>query len=293
VQDLRVALAQVAPSLGDVAANVELHRQTIERAVADGAELIVFPELALTGYVLHDLVPEVAQRADSQVLDLLARASGSIDVVTGFVEEGSGYRFYNSAAYFSRGKLVHLHRKIYLPTYGMFQEGREFSPGEQLRGFESPHGPAGILICEDLWHQTLSWLLAQEGAELILGLSSGPTRGTRPDRRITSLAVWQELLQVTAQFLTAYLIYVNRVGCEDGLAFGGGSMVVDPFGRVVGTLEPLEEGLLTVQLEDEVLRRARSAYPLLRDENLELVHRELGRLRQVRFGLPPDEEPST
>ena len=131
-----------------------------------------------------------------------------------------------------------------------------------------------------------AWLLAQQGAEVIFVLSNGPTRGAKPEREVTSVAVWRELLQTTAQFQTTWMVYVNRTGCEDGLTFGGGSLVVDPFGRISGEAPALDEALQIVDLKSEVLRRARTVYPLLRDENLELVERELARIRQLRYELP-------
>ena len=130
------------------------------------------------------------------------------------------------------GRLVHVHRKLYLPTYGLFDEGRDVGAGDALRAFENGFGRAGILICEDAWHPTTAWLLAQQGAEVLFVLGNGPTRGAREGRGITSLNVWRDLLRVTAQFQTSWVVYVNRVGVEDGLSFGGGSAVVDPFGRV-------------------------------------------------------------
>jgi predicted amidohydrolase len=289
MQDSRIALAQMQPKLGDLDANLELHREWVRRAETEGCGLVVFPELSLTGYLLRDLVPEVAVTLDHPVIVELAAASKKIDVLAGFVEDGPGHRFFNVGAYFSGGRLLHLQRKIHLPTYGLFQEGRDFARGEQLRTFDAGWGRGGVLICEDLWHQTCAWLLTQEGADVIFGISNGPTRGAKPGREITSLGVWQELLTVTAQFLTSYMVYVNRVGFEDGLSFGGGSMVVDPFGRVVSRLAALDEELGVVELEAEVLRRARTAYPLIRDENLELVRRELGRICRLRFGLDEDE----
>jgi len=121
---------------------------------------------------------------------------------------------------------------------------------------------------------------------MLFVLSSGPSRGARPGRGITSLGVWHELLRATAQFQTSLVVYVNRVGYEDGLNFGGGSMALDPFGRTIAALPALDEALVVAELDAEVLRRARTVYPLLRDENLELVHREIGRIRQERFQIP-------
>jgi len=286
MKDWRVALAQIAPKLGDVAANLELHLAHTHRALDDDADLIVFPELSLTGYHLADQVPEVALCRDSEPLRRLQHLSREIDIVVGFVEDAPGHRFYNTAAYLSRGRLVHAHRKLYLPTYGMFQEGREFAAGEVLRAFETDRGPTGLLICEDLWHPTSAWLLSQQGAEVVIAIGNGPTRGTRPGSGITSIGVWRELLRTNAQFLTSFFVFVNRVGCEDGLSFGGGSLVADPFGRVTAELPALDEALVTVELPAEALRRARAIYPLLRDTNLELVHRELERVRRRRYELP-------
>jgi predicted amidohydrolase len=290
MRNLRVALAQIAPRLGDLDANLTLHLETARRARSDGADVVVFPELSLTGYLLRDQTPDVALRLDEPTppITALLDASREIDLVFGFVEEAAGHRFHNACAYLSGGQVVHVQRKLYLTNYGMFEEARDFAAGEQLRRFDSPHGPAGLLICEDLWHQTCAWLLAQEGAEVLFGVSNGPSRGARPGRGVTSVNVWTDLLRVTAQFLTTYIVYVNRVGGEDGLTFGGGSFVADPFGRVVASLPALDEAMTVVELRQEVLRRARTAYPLLRDENLELVHRELGRIRRARYDLPAE-----
>lgn len=288
MQKVRVALAQLAPTLGDPDANLPLHLDAVAGARAGGAQLVVFPELSLTGYQLLDRVPDVALAPDRGALARLAEASVEIDVVVGFVEEGAGHRFHNSAAYLSQGRVLHVHRKLFLPTYGMFQEGRDYAPGERLREFDAPFGPSGLLICEDLWHPTCAWLLAQAGAETIIVLSNGPTLGARGEETVN---MWRELVSVAARLQTTYMIYVNRVGCEEGLSFGGGSTVVDPFGRVVVEAAPLDEALVFADLEPELLRRARAAYPLLRDEKLELCHRELGRIRRKRYDLPGDEEP--
>ncbi len=290
MRPVRVALAQVSPRLGDLGKNVELVLATSRSAERAGAQVVVFPELALSGYVLRDIVPEVAIATVGQGFAPLLAASRRIDIVVGFVEEAPGHRFHNAAAYLSEGRVVHVHRKIYLPNYGLFQEGRDFAPGERLRAFDTPYGRAGILICEDCWHPTTAWLLAHQGAEMLFVLSNGPTRGARPGRGITSVQVWHELLKVTAQFETAFIVYVNRVGYEDGLNFGGGSEVLDPFGRTVCALPPLDEAMTVAELDPEVLRRARTAYPLLRDDDLELVRRELERIRQTRYELPEPEE---
>jgi predicted amidohydrolase len=290
MQTVRVALAQIAPKLGDLESNLELHRDAIRLARREKAKVVVFPELSLTGYVLRDQVQEIALSRKSPLFVKLLRASAGADLVVGFVEEAAGHRFHNATAYLSRGKVVHVHRKLYLPTYGMFDEGRDFAPGDVIRAFKTPHGPAGMLICEDAWHPASAWILVQDGAEILFTLSSGPTRGAKPGRGITSLPIWHELLRTTAQFQTSFVVYVNRVGYEDGLNFGGGSIAIDPFGRTVASMPALVSGVVVAELDSEVLRRARSAYPLLRDENLELVHREVSRIRLARFQI---EDPAT
>ena len=291
MQTVRVALAQIAPKLGDLEANLDMHIEAIRLARREKADVVVYPELSLTGYVLRDQVPDVALTRRSPLFKKLLRASNGIDLVVGFVEETPGHRFHNAAAYVSRGRVIHVHHKVYLPTYGMFDEGRDFAAGDLVRAFDAPHGPSGLLICEDAWHPANAWILAQDGAEVVFALSSGPTRGAKPKRGITSLPVWHELLRATAQFQTSFVVYVNRVGYEDGLNFGGGSIAFDPFGRTLATLPALISGLTVAELDREVLRRARAAYPLLRDENLELVHRETSRIRQRRFRLPEPRPP--
>lgn len=290
MQDLRLALAQTAPRLGMIDENIAEHRQQALAAKAEGATLVVFPELSLTGYLLLDQAADLAFRADDPRLAELLELSKQIDMIIGFVEEGPDHRIHNAAAYLSGGEIRHLHRKLYLPTYGLFLEGRDFAAGDSIRRFDADWGAAGMLVCEDLWHMPCPWLLAQQGAQVIFVLSNGPTRGAKPGRGVTSVAVWRELLQTTAQFQTTWMVYVNRVGCEDGLTFGGGSMVVDPFGRVTAEAAALDEALLCVDLPADLLRRARVAYPLLRDERLDLVERELGRLRQIRYELPEPED---
>lgn len=292
MRTVRVALAQIAPKLGDLPANLSLHLDVVRQARRERAQLVVFPELSLTGYLLRDQVPEVALRLDDRKLSPLLKVSKDIDVLFGAVEEADGHRYHNAAVYLSNGRVLHVHRKVYLPTYGMFDEGRDFAAGDRIRGFESPFGRAGSLICEDAWHPSAAWLLALEGAEVLFVQSSGPTRGARKGRGVTSVGVWNDLVRVTAQFQTAFVVYVNRVGYEDGLNFGGGSIAVDPFGRTVVSLGPIDPGLAVAELDADVLRRARTAYPLLRDENLDLAWRELDRIRRERYDLPEREVPA-
>jgi predicted amidohydrolase len=279
---LRVALAQVEPVLGDVEANVRIHLRLAREALRQKADLIVFPELSLTGYLLQDLVPEVAVRPDRPgPLRPLIEASRRIAMAVGLVEESPGHRFHNTAAFLHQGRIVHLHRKVYLPTYGMFDEARDFAAGDRIVAFDTRHGRFGMLVCEDLWHLSSALVLAQDGADYLLALANSPTEGVDPDRGLINHATWKDLIKVTAQLQTLYVIYVNRVGFEDGVHFGGGSCVVDPAGRIIAESQTITEDLLICDLERSAIRRARTLLPLLRDERLPVLSREVGRLLAV------------
>lgn len=261
-----------------------IHLDEIRRAERAGADLIVFPELSLTGYLLQDLVSDCAMDPQtSPILTRLRKASGKVAVVAGFVEQGPGITYYNAAACFVKGKLAHLHRKVYLPTYGMFDEGRYFAPGDVFRTFEAPWGRTGILICEDFWHLSSSWLLAQEGMELLIVATNSPVKEVKAARAQSSHASWSRLGQVVAQFLTCFVVCVDRAGVEEGWTFLGGSFAADPAGKLIGEAKRLRSGRLAVTLPMDSLRPARTASPLLRDEKLDLVRRELGRIVASRY----------
>jgi predicted amidohydrolase len=276
---LRVALAQMEPTLGDVSTNVLRHLRLAREAIRRRADLVVFPELSLTGYRLQDLVTEVALPVDaSGALRPLLETSRRIAMVIGLVEESEGHRYYNSAVYLDGGRISHVHRKAYLPTYGMFEEGRYFAPGDSLRAFRSRQGRFGMLICEDLWHSSSSLALAQDGADYLAVIANSPTQGIDSSDALASRSTWRDILRVTARLQTIFVLWANRVGFEDGINFGGGSCVMDPFGRLIAQAHVLEEELLVCDLDRAILRRARTAYPLLRDERLELLSREVRRL---------------
>jgi len=174
---VKITLAQTDSVLGNIDKNLEIHYNAIEKAIEEKSDLIVFPELSLTGYVLRDLNYELSiNPKSSSILDGLKKLSKNIDIICGAVEEGDEFGVYNSAFYFSAGQFAGSHRKVYLPTYGLFEEERYFSPGRRLETFDAKFGKLGILICEDLWHITLPYILAKKGAFLIVGLSASPTR---------------------------------------------------------------------------------------------------------------------
>ncbi len=281
---LRLALVQMAPSLGLPQRNLEAHLAWLDSPEARDADLVVFPELSLTGYLLQDLVAEVARPlTEGGFLEPLVEASRHRDILVGLVEESPRFLFHNAAVYLSQGKILHVHRKVYLPTYGMFDEGRYFAAGKEFRAFDTRFGRLGILICEDAWHLSSSYLLALQGAHTLLAASGSPGRGLATDKgQATSVQTWERVGQTLSQFLTVHWAYVNRVGYEDGLAFAGGSYVSDPFGELLLDGEENKEAIYRVDLPLAAVRRARTLTPLLRDEKPELVLMQLSEIVRTR-----------
>jgi NAD+ synthase (glutamine-hydrolysing) len=277
---LTLALAQINTRLGDVDANLEKHLSLVRDAQAGGADLLVFPELSLTGYALQDLVPSVAHRptSDDPVFHHLLEASQKLDMVVGFVEEDIRNRFFISAAYLSRGQVVHVHRKVYLPTYGLFDEGRFFAWGDSVQAFDTRFGRMGMLICEDFWHASPPYLLWLDGADLLLHMSASPGRGLNNTEMLETARWVDHINRAYASLFTSFVVHTNRVGYEDGLIFWGGAAVYEPNGNVLETGPALEEALTLVEIDLNQLHRTRARLPLLRDERTGLVQREMNRI---------------
>jgi predicted amidohydrolase len=277
---LNLALSQVDTHLGDVDANIEKHLLQMEEARKLGADLILFPELSLTGYAVQDLASEVAlhPHPNDPRFSKLLKASKDIDALIGFVETDIRHRFYISAAYLSQGEVVHIHRKVYLPTYGLFDEGRFFAWGDRIRAFDTRFGRFGALICEDFWHASPPYLLWLDGADILLLISASPGRGLNDDEKLESARWVERINQAYASLFTVFVAHANRVGFEDGLHFWGGATAFDPDGKRLARGPYFEEALTLVELDLGQLRRTRSRLPLLRDERTALVQRELQRI---------------
>ena len=286
--EYRVALAQLAPRLGEPDANFEIAASWIARAAAEGARLVAFPELALTGYLLQDLVPEVAMRADDPRLAGLSAEAPDLLVAIGFVEETVDHRYCNSVALLRGGEVIGLHRKVYLPTYGLFDEGRFTRPGDRIRTVEvgEPLGRIGLSVCEDFWHPSLPMLQAQDGASLLLNVAAGPARASGSSAGTRAIAGWHSMQDTYALLGTVAVAFCNRVGNEEGLTFWGGSRLLGADGSVIAEGPLYEEALVIGNLETDDLRTQRYQLPLLADERLELVRRELDRMIADRAGLP-------
>lgn len=276
---IKVALAQIKPSLGDVNKNLDLHLKLIQQAHQSKADILIFPELSLTGYLLRDLVKEVAICPNqSTVFKRLMEASQDLIIIFGFVEEKEPGLYFNSAACLGRGQIFHIHRKVYLPTYGMFEEGKFFTPGRKISSFEFPYGRAGLLICYDFLHYGTSYTLFSGGADYIFVISAAPGRGLQETPGFASQRMWKLMGETVSFFSSAFVIYCNRVGFEDGKGFAGGSFIFNPSGQLIAHAPDVEENLLIQEINPEELRAARQKRFYRRDNRPEVIWRSLGKI---------------
>jgi predicted amidohydrolase len=268
---VRVCLAQVDPALGDIPENIRRSRRVVERARSEGADVVVLPELMLTGYSLGRVSDDVSLSVDDPELAELAEATDGLACVVGFAEAGRVHT-YNSAAYLERGEIRHVHRKLYLPTYDIWEERKHFTPGDAMRSFETDIGRVAVLICSDAWQPALAVLAVQDGARVLIV----PANSTA--RRPAIEDEWHDVNRFYARMLETYVVFVNRVGAEGDLSFWGGSHVYDPWGELVVQAPNDEEALVTVELDLANVRRRRREMPLVKEARLALLSRELDRL---------------
>jgi predicted amidohydrolase len=269
---VRVALGQVEPALGDVPENTRRTREVLDRARSEGADLVVLPELMLTGYSLGRVSEDVSRSVDDPEIMELAEAADGLACLVGFAEAGRVHT-YNSAAYLEGGEVRHVHRKLYLPTYDIWEERKHFTPGGAMRSFDTDGiGRVAILICSDAWQPALAVLAVQDGARVLIV----PANSTR---RLPAIQEeWRDINRFYARILECYVVFVNRVGQEHELSFWGGSHVYDPWGELVAEAPADEPALLTVDLDLGGVSRRRREMPLVKEARLALLSRELDRL---------------
>lgn len=268
---MRVALAQMEPALGEVEENARRAGEVVRAARSEEADLVVFPELTLTGYSLGRVSDDVARAVDDPEIAGLAEAADGLGCVVGFAEAGRVHT-YNSAAYLERGAVRHVHRKLYLPTYDIWEERKHFTPGDSMRSFDTDIGRVAILICSDAWQPALAVLAVQDGARVLIV----PANST--GRRPAIEEEWRDVNRFYARMLECYVVFVNRVGDEPGLGFWGGSHVYDPWGELVAEAPTDEPALISVDLDLGGVRRRRREMPLVKEARLALLSRELERL---------------
>jgi len=266
---LRVGLAQFKPKKADVESNLSRIREVVAEQ-AGTVDLLVFPEASLTGYFVEGGVAEVALSATGVAKALGEPPEGSPDVVLGFFERHRR-RLHNSVVYVTPGErgfeATHVHRKMFLPTYGVFDEARFVEAGKTVQAFDTRFGRVGLLICEEMWHSLPPTILAVGGAELIVAVSASPARDFTPggEGRPHNLSRWDALAPATALEHGVFVVVSQLVGSEGGKVFPGGSIAVAPDGSILARGPLFEESVTVAQLESAALDRARVASPLLSD----------------------------
>ncbi len=277
---LRLAVLQTDAALEEVERNARIIG---DAAAAVSADLILTPELSLTGYHLEASAAALARAVDPgrpvRGTEALRDVEG--ELVIGVPERSGLGPPYNCACVLAGGVVRHRHRKRYLPTYGMFDEARFFSPGQSLETYDGPRGwRVGVLICEDLWHPTLPYVLALDGAEVIVVLAAAAGRGAwsgGETGRFASWDHWVRLARVTAQTHGVYLALANRAGVEGPIGFAGGSLIVGPDGAVLARAGADAGEVLEAVADRGAVDAARASSPHARDEDTRWLVERLGR----------------
>lgn len=280
---LSVAVAQTESVPADFDANLERHLAEIAGAREKRVELLLFPELSLTGYSIGAQTLQLARPRNDPAVRKLAEASQGMTTVFGMIEEGPAAQFYNTAVAVRDGRIIHLHRKLNLPTYGQLEEGKHFAAGRYIETVEiAPGWRMAVLICADLWNPALVWLAALHGATLLLAPISSALEAVGAE--FDNPSGWDTNLRFFAMIYGLPVIMANRVGAEGELNYWGGSRILDPFGKELARAGDREE-LLSAVLDYERVRKARYLLPTVRDSNLGLVLRETERLGNT-LGVP-------
>lgn len=292
---MKIALAQIDCRLGNIPANIAIHRAALaEIKAGGGADLAVFPELSLTGYRLRSdihrtMLDDAQLQHVCQKLQLADMLPTPGYCSLGYVELSERAVIYNTTALLQTGCPMppFRHRKVYLPTYGMFEESRYTRPGDRFRSTEivtagGERWRIGMLCCEDAWHDS-AWLLMQaHGVDLVLVTSASPGRGVEAER-LGSQQSWYGILSTQAEFTGTWVAYCNRVGFEDDIHFWGGSAIFSPTGEIIAEAPLMDPHVLTCEISKRAIITARTMTPINADENWELTLRELQRARDERL----------
>jgi predicted amidohydrolase len=278
---MRVAVAQVTSIPGDIDANLRKHLAMIDAARAHGVEVLLFPELSLTGHGAGSEAIRLAIGRDHHVVADIAHASGEMCTVFGAIEEAPAAQFYNAAIAVRGGRMLHVHRKVNLATYGKLEDGKHFAAGTRIDTMAlDDKWTASVLVCADTWNPPLVHLAAVQGVTLLMVAVSSALEAVGGE--FDNPQGWDTNLRFHAMTYGLPVMMANRVGAEGDLTFWGGSRILDPFGRVLAQAEGRREELVHATLAFDDVRRARYLLPTLRDANLPLVARELARVMEGR-----------
>jgi predicted amidohydrolase len=272
----KLRIAQTDCTLANFGENLERHCSLAEAATRDGADAIVFPELSLTGYNVQDAAQDIAMHIGDNRFAPLRELSRKITIICGGIELSDDYGVYNSAFMFEDGNAESIHRKIYLPTYGMFEELRYFSAGQHINAVTSKRlGRIGVAICEDFWHVSVPYLLAHQGAQLLIVLMSSPLRLSPGSGTPAIVNQWQTIASTYAFLFSSYVACVNRVGNEDSFTYWGNSSLTGPDGSVVAGGPLFKEHVMDALVDFAEIKRTRLHSSHFLDEDLRLINAEL------------------
>jgi len=301
---MKVAIFQTSPILLDLKANLEDVIAKIHYGREKGAQLIVFPELALTGYFVGSRYHEVALRLDSREIKQLASASKGTAAVIGFIEESPSMNFYNSALVAVDGDIIFSYRKLNLPNYGVFEERKYFAAGKQVLVFKLHDFNIAVLICNDLWHPSLPYLGVTQKADIFVTIFNS-SQGSMGDK-FSNIESWSIINSFYSRVFGIYNICANRVGEEsfeerrlisrasqgrqgekkasdlicrtETYRFWGGSEILNPFGRHIANAALYETDEIFGEIERDLLRQKKILLPYLRNDDPYFTHRELQRI---------------
>lgn len=300
---MKVTIHQTEPQLLDLKSNMEDVISKIRYAREKGSDLVVFPELALTGYFVGNRFHEVALRLDSEEVKSLAAASKGTAAVVGFIEESPSMNFYNSALVLIDGQVAFAYRKLNLPNYGVFEEAKKFSTGKQICTFKLREYNIAVFICNDMWHPSLPYLSITQKADIFITLfnSSQGSMGLE----FSNMETWGIINTFYSRIFGIYSICANRVGEEslpgqkkndlsacpsdkpedyspDGTpssyCFWGGSEIVNPFGKTISKAELYKTDEIEADISRELLRQKKILLPYVKNDDPYFTYRELGRL---------------
>ncbi len=242
---MKLTLAQISPKLKKISLDeFETYLENVDKE----SDLVFFPELALNGYMLKDAVFEDAYTLDE--INKFAEFSKSYDLIFGAVLKEEN-KFFNSAFYCSDGQILKVHKKTALPNYGLFQEARFFFKGGEVKSFETKFGRAFVVICEELYNAHIIAKIADEKPDMVIVISNSPSRGFGDDGLLIQKQ-WESLLCSTALLSGANVVFVNRVGFEDGLGFWGGSCVVNAKAQIIKRAKLFEEENFTLSIDKKL-----------------------------------------
>ncbi|MGF1908198.1 NAD+ synthetase [Vibrio kasasachensis] len=268
-KQLKVAVAQIAPKLADVEQNCTKHIEYILKARAEGVDVLLFPELSLTGYSLNNEVPNVAAKRDAKMFSLLSEVAPEMLISVGFVEEAAPGEFYNAQATLGEGQVVHVHRKLNLPTYGGLEEGKWYGQGQQLTMCSHMEGwPVHTLICADLWNPALPHLAMLDKPTLLLAPVNSAADIVSDE--FSNPSGWKTNTDFISMTYGVPLLMANSCALEGSSRFWGGSRILDAFGHLLAEAGDEEELLIADIYIDDIIN-ARFQLPTIRDANNPLI----------------------